>query len=92
MLTKIQIEEIYYQCNRSDTMILREYKKRRSMKNNLFTLSAIRKTISRFENTGLINNIPKSSLPSLALQRAPIVSEQFGLLKRSIILMIATTS
>jgi len=39
MLTKIQIEKIYYQCHRSDTMTLREYKKRHSMKHIPFTCS-----------------------------------------------------
>ena len=68
ILTRIQIMEIHYQCNRSDTMILREYKKRHCMKNNSFILSEIRKTLFKFENTGSINNIPKSGRPSLASQ------------------------
>ena len=92
MLTRFKILKIYYQCNRSDTMTLREYKKRHSMKNNPLTLSPISKTISKFKNSGSINNMPKSGRPSLASQRAPMVSEQLSLLKRSNRLMIATAS
>ena len=55
MLARIEIVQIYYKCNRSDAKTLREYKKIHCMKYNPFTLAAIRKTISRFENTGSIH-------------------------------------
>ena len=73
-------------------LFISSYKKIHCMKNNPFTLAAIRKTISRFENTRSIHNMPKSGRSSLVSQRAPMVSEQLGHFKRSNSKMIATAS
>jgi len=70
---KVEIVRHYYASNSSATSALRSYKREHKLKNDPFSTKTISRIIQRFEETGSVEEKPRSGRPSLQDEREQFV-------------------
>ncbi len=72
---KIEIVRHYYASNASATAALRSYKREHNLKNDPFCTKTIARIIQRFEETGSVEDKPRTGRPSLQDEREQAVCD-----------------
>jgi transposase len=70
---KIEIVRLYYASNSCPTAALRSYKREHNLRNDPFSIVTIQRIIQRFEETGSVEDRPRSGRPSLQKEREHVV-------------------